>query len=95
MTTPTTGASADVAVPEELQNNVWITNIAKIVDPAYNWARKNSLWPMGFGLACCAIEMICDAEIGLTDLILMLRDFSKKEVDSRIKAPGYWKKFEE
>ncbi|MBE2220564.1 MAG: NADH-quinone oxidoreductase subunit B [Anaerolineae bacterium] len=61
MTTPATGASADVAVPEELQNNVWITNIAKLLDPAYNWARKNSVWPMVFGLACCAIEMICTA----------------------------------
>lgn len=61
MTTPATGASADVAVPEELQNNVWITNIAKLLDPTYNWARKNSIWPMVFGLACCAIEMICTA----------------------------------
>jgi NADH-quinone oxidoreductase subunit B len=60
MTTPTTGAS-DVTVPEELQNNVWVTNIAKLLDPAYNWARKNSVWPMVFGLACCAIEMICTA----------------------------------
>lgn len=25
------------------------------------WARKNSLWPLGFGLACCAIEMISTA----------------------------------
>lgn len=51
----------DVAVPEELQNNVVITNIAKLLDPVYNWSRRNSVWPMVFGLACCAIEMICTA----------------------------------
>jgi NADH-quinone oxidoreductase subunit B len=28
------------------------------VDTAVNWARKSALWPMTFGLACCAIEMI-------------------------------------
>ena len=35
-------------------NNVLTTKVDKI----FNWARKSSLWPMQFGLACCAIEMM-------------------------------------
>ena len=31
------------------------------VDFLYNWARGNSVWPLTFGLACCAIEMIASA----------------------------------
>lgn len=60
-TNPTDSGATTPNVPEELQNNVAITNIAKLLDPIYNWSRRNSLWPLGFGLACCAIEMICTA----------------------------------
>ncbi len=32
--------------------------VATTLQELYNWGRKNSLWPLNFGLACCAIEMI-------------------------------------
>ncbi len=31
------------------------------VDYVFNWARKSSVWPLTFGLACCAIEMIASS----------------------------------
>ena len=31
------------------------------VDHVFNWARQSSLWPLTFGLACCAIEMIASS----------------------------------
>jgi NADH-quinone oxidoreductase subunit B len=44
-------------ISPEIQGAVAITTIDRI----YNWSRRSSLWPMMFGLACCAIEMICTA----------------------------------
>lgn len=34
------------------------TGLDKVIDPVVNWGRRSALWPMTFGLACCAIEMI-------------------------------------
>ena len=44
-------------IPPEIQGQVAITSLDKL----YNWGRSASVWPMMFGLACCAIEMICTA----------------------------------
>ncbi len=40
--------------PAEFSQSIIMTT----VDQAINWGRKNSIWPMTFGLACCAIEMM-------------------------------------
>ena len=39
---------------EELERGLLLTTL----DKAVSWGRKQSMWPMTFGLACCAIEMI-------------------------------------
>lgn len=49
--------ASGVEVPDGLNGQVAITTLDKV----YNWGRRNSVWPMMFGLACCAIEMICVA----------------------------------
>jgi len=36
------------------KQGVFVTTIEEL----YNWGRRSSIWPMQFGLACCAIEMI-------------------------------------
>jgi NADH-quinone oxidoreductase subunit B len=42
------------AAEEEAEEGILTTTLAKAV----NWARKQSTWPVTFGLACCAIEMM-------------------------------------
>jgi NADH-quinone oxidoreductase, B subunit len=45
----------DETLRSELQKQgIVVTTLEEL----YNWGRKNSIWPLGFGLACCAIEMI-------------------------------------
>src|SRR5512137_1512373 len=48
----------DEQLRSELQRQgIWVTSMQEL----YNWGRKNSIWPLQFGLACCAIEMIATA----------------------------------
>jgi len=44
-------------IDEEIEKNVLITTVDSLV----NWGRHYSLWPVNFGLACCAFEMIATA----------------------------------
>lgn len=48
---PTTGADPGT---DNLEDHVMLGKLSELVD----WARKGSLWPLTFGLACCAIEMM-------------------------------------
>ncbi len=48
----------DEGLRSELQRQgIWVTSMEEL----YNWGRRNSIWPLQFGLACCAIEMIATA----------------------------------
>jgi NADH-quinone oxidoreductase subunit B len=44
-----------------LENRFEKSFLVTTVDYVFNWARKSALWPMTFGLACCAIEMIASS----------------------------------
>ena len=54
-----TQAIADnvLEVPDDLKRNLTVTSI----DALINWGRKSAVWPLTFGLACCAFEMIASA----------------------------------
>ncbi|MCC7519293.1 MAG: NADH-quinone oxidoreductase subunit B [Verrucomicrobiae bacterium] len=48
----------DDRLKSELQRaGIFVTSLEGI----YNWSRRSSVWPLQFGLACCAIEMIATA----------------------------------
>ena len=53
------GRNVTLDKPEDLARVVQNEGIILTqLDNAVNWARKSSLWPLAFGLACCAIEMM-------------------------------------
>ena len=58
------GMTEDQILEQEVRRHVLITpwdKLLQLVNPIYNWGRRSSIWPLQFGLACCAIEMIATA----------------------------------
>ncbi|MBI3322244.1 MAG: NADH-quinone oxidoreductase subunit D [Candidatus Omnitrophica bacterium] len=56
--------SESQVLEEEVRRHIAVTQWDKLLEalnPVYNWGRRNSIWPLQFGLACCAIEMIATA----------------------------------
>src|SRR6266516_8019296 len=49
-------------VPGDQELPVQITSFVDMLQWAQNWARSKSVWPLGYGLACCAIEMMASAQ---------------------------------
>jgi NADH-quinone oxidoreductase subunit B len=47
-------AQSEIGYNSKIEGDVVVTT----VDAALNWFRKNSVWPMPMGLACCAIELM-------------------------------------
>jgi NADH-quinone oxidoreductase subunit B len=77
-------------IEHRFDDNFITTNVDKVL----NWARQSSLWPLGFGLACCAIEMI-SASMGRFDLAErfgMLYRASPRQADLMIVAGTVTKK---
>ena len=54
--------------PGDQELPVELTSVAEMLQWAQNWARSKSVWPLGYGLACCAIEMIASASAPQYDL---------------------------
>lgn len=48
--------------PGNQEGPVQLTSLADMLQWAQNWARSRSVWPLGYSLACCAIEMMAAAQ---------------------------------
>jgi NADH-quinone oxidoreductase subunit B len=71
-------------IEEDLERGILLTTLGK----ALGWARKNSMWPVTFGLACCAIEMMATgaAEYDLSRWGMEIFRASPRQADLMIVA---------
>ena len=54
--------------PGDQEFPVQLTSLADMLRWEQNWARSKSIWPLGYGLACCAVEMIASASAPQYDI---------------------------
>ena len=76
--------STIAAYDSKVEGNIIFTKM----DAAINWMRKNSMWPMPMGLACCAIEMMAAAcsRYDLSRFGAEVMRFSPRQADVMIVA---------
>ncbi len=70
---------SNAAYDSKVEGNIIFTRL----DSAINWMRKNSLWPMPMGLACCAIELMATgaARFDISRLGAEVMRFSPRQAD--------------
>ncbi|MEI6323281.1 MAG: NADH-quinone oxidoreductase subunit NuoB [bacterium] len=73
-----------MAYDSKVEGNIIITKL----DAAINWMRKNSLWPMPMGLACCAIELMAasSSRFDISRFGAEVMRFSPRQADVMIVA---------
>jgi NADH-quinone oxidoreductase subunit B len=74
----------DIGYDSKIEGDVVVTRL----DAALNWFRKNSVWPMPMGLACCAIELMgCGASrYDISRFGMEVMRFSPRQADVMIVA---------
>ena len=81
-------SASPIDFPESVENEVMEKGFfVAQVDTVVNWARTGSMWPMTFGLACCAVEMMHPgpARYDLDRLAIIFR-LSPRQCDGMIVA---------
>ncbi len=79
-----TNSNPVAAYDSKVEGNVIFTRL----DTAINWMRKNSLWPMPMGLACCAIELMAtgSSRFDISRFGAEVMRFSPRQADVMIVA---------